>query len=71
MTEADYCRRKGWGVGTVLSGERHGHVDRIRITAIGERLVLAVHVECDGREVPHRGEGPWTLTLRKWKVLKQ
>jgi hypothetical protein len=59
-SSADYCRRKGWSVGTLLSG-RDDH-DRvvIQITAQGEEIVLAQVVWRAG-EVVREKEGIWSL----------
>ena len=66
-TNADYCRRRGWGPGTRLTGtEGVGteweHTDTITITAIGRDKIFAV---ADGRD---DREGNWTLECRDWQV---
>jgi len=84
LSAADLCRFRGWGPGTVLEGIERDHVtgevycaDRIRLTAIGEQLVLARGVE----RAPPRGdthgafelhddyESSWSLSAREWREV--
>lgn len=68
MTDAELCRRRGWTAGTRLVGE-DGHVETvIRITAVGERLVLAVVEESDGHPGDDR-EFLWSLHHRQWREV--
>lgn len=69
LSDAELCRRNGWGAGTLLAGDEGHGVTVIRITAVGEDNVLA-------REVCHAGkpagdlaarEAIWTLTCRDWR----
>lgn len=60
-TDAETCRLSGWRVGDVLGGEECGRVERIVLTAIGKRLILAQRVgHPDDRE-------NWTLSCRDWR----
>ena len=58
MTPADICRANEWGVGTVLQGDKFKS-PIIRITAIGEKKVLAVNVA-------DHFEGSWTFDSQEW-----
>lgn len=60
---AEICRRNGWAPGTVLEGDEGYGPTRIRITAVGERSILAVAE--NGRE------SNWTLAYRDWKEVPQ
>ena len=71
LSDAEICRRNGWGVGTLLAGDEGHGVTVIRITAVGDTCVLA-------REVCHAGkpasdiagrEMNWSLTIRDWRVV--
>ncbi len=47
MTSAEVCRRNEWGPGTFIVNEEYGDegvLDVVRITAVGERLVLGADV---------------------------
>jgi hypothetical protein len=65
---ADAARRNGWEVGTRLVGDEGYGPTVIRITAIGERSVLAVTESHNGKP-PKYGyhEGSWTFDCREWK----
>ena len=68
--DAETCRASGWGPGTVLVGDEGDGPDAIRLTAVGERSVLAVHVAArrDGAWRSGRGrECNWTLECRDWR----
>lgn len=69
QSDAGTCRINGWSVGTELCGKEYGRVDRIRITAIGESLVLARAVMRGNRIVNER-ECTWTLSCRRWAIAK-
>lgn len=63
-SSADKCRRNGWQVGDILEGDEGYGPDRIRITAIGERCVIARKV------FPHEGyETLWNLDWRDWEKV--
>lgn len=73
LSDAEICRRNGWGVGTLLAGDEGHGVTVIRITAVGDDCVLA-------REVCHAGkpasdiagrELNWSLTCRDWRVVAE
>ena len=59
-SDAEMCRRRGWKVGDIIEGDEGYGPERILITAIGERRLLA-------RSVDSKHEGAWTLTCRCWK----
>lgn len=59
---ADYVRRRGWEVGTVIEGDEGHGAMRIRITAVGQKSVLAMH-DRTGRE------NSWTFAHRDWRVV--
>jgi hypothetical protein len=67
---ADTCRRLGWTVGTRLIGDEGNGPTVIRITAIGERQILAV-VESYYNGMPSYGarEGNWHLDCRDWQPV--
>lgn len=65
---ADFVRRQGWKVGTIITGTEvyvngRTHVAAIEITAIGIGLVAAQTVHPTGERY---GECPWTLRYRNW-----
>jgi hypothetical protein len=65
MSAADICRTNDWKAGMRLTGTEHysdgdSHTCTIRITAVGEREVLAV---C---ETDDEHESMWSLNHRKW-----
>ena len=62
-TEAETCALNGWHVGTIIEGDEGYGPTRIRITAIGERIILARCVSCPGKVCR---ESSWTLTCREW-----
>lgn len=61
FTDAELCRRNGWGAGTYLVGDEGYGPTTIEITAVGERCILARTV------APRRAsETTWTLRNRDW-----
>jgi len=68
-SDADFCRERGWGPGTYLIGnEGHGPTI-IKITAVGERGILARQISHNGK--PSDGsESSWTLSCRYWRQAK-
>lgn len=60
-------RANGWKVGDYLEGDEGFGPTVIRITAIGEQLVLACAVSHNGIPTRWNIETNWTLTLRDWK----
>ena len=66
LTDAEVCRTNGWFVNTILEGDEGFGLTRIRITAIGERHVLARKLSHNGVETPSH-ETLWTVQLRDWK----
>lgn len=67
-SDADFCRRMGWGVGQYLVGDEGYGPTVIKLTAIGEDAILA-------RSITHRGdpqlgspdESTWMLNHRDWR----
>ncbi len=66
MTSADLCRIRGWTVGTVLIGDEGFGPSTIVITAIGERAVLAKHLN-----ETKLHESLWDLQFRDWKKVSE
>lgn len=68
-SEAGYCRKRGWDVGTRLEGEEicDGVKSKstIMITALGEKKILAKCYTKDGWDE----ERSWTLKQREWKKI--
>jgi hypothetical protein len=70
VTDAQRCRSNGWTVGTYLVGDEGYGPTIIKITAIGERRVLARMVSHNGKAGPRDGETTWMLRLRDWQVKR-
>ena len=81
-TERETCDLNGWGVGTVLRGHEQwrggGAWTTIRITAIGEQLLLARCLRHEYHDAASRlvhdkvcdhGESTWTLSAREWSAV--
>lgn len=68
MTDAQRCRRNGWGPGTLLAGDEGYGVTVIRITAVGEDGIMARAIEHDGKPI-ECSEGGWTLFCRRWRKV--
>ena len=67
-SDAAFCRRMGYGPGTRLAGDEGYGVTIIRLTAIGERCILAIRVLHNGK--PSDGfENTWTLASRDWRAV--
>ena len=62
-TSAGFCRRMGWGPGTLIAGSEGSRRDILTITAVGEDAVLGIVRD---RKPPR--EGLWTLHCRDWEV---
>jgi hypothetical protein len=71
INAAETCRQNGWIVGDVLEGDQGHGVSRIAITAIGDRLMLAVEIWRNGKPLPadELSEGSWSLNCRDWKKV--
>ena len=71
MNAAETCRQNGWVVGDVLEGDEGYGPSRIRITAIGARVMVAVETWRNGKPLPadELSEGPWSLECRDWKKV--
>lgn len=68
LNQADLCRANGWTVGTILEGDEGYGPYRIKITAIGETVILARRISCDGK--PYLGrETIWSLARCDWKKV--
>ena len=65
---ADICRERGWVVGTYLIGDGGFGPKVIKITAVGERAILAKSISENGKESEVH-EGIFHLTYRDWHVL--
>lgn len=65
-SEADFCRLRGWGVGTRLVGDEGYGPTIIEITAIGERKLVAKILAHAGRAV-RQHEASWVLWCRDWR----
>jgi hypothetical protein len=68
MSDADVCRKNGWGPGTYLQGDEGHGPEIILITAVGEASILAKLVYTKGKRIAWP-EGSWTLALRDWKQV--
>lgn len=65
---AAICREKGWCAGTCLVGDEGFGPSVIRITAIGEEVMLARQISQSGK--PYKGsEHSWCLDCRDWQPL--
>lgn len=76
MTDAERCRANGWIPGDTLEGcSTTGAWARIRLTAVGESIVLARQVERRFREHPWEPtrslECSWPLDTREWRKVEQ
>ena len=67
-TSADICRANGWTVGDILEGTDDVSTDRIRITAIGEVLVLARWQYAD---LPESADRLISLDFRDWRKVEK
>lgn len=59
------CRERGWTAGTCLEGDEGYGPTVIRITAVGERNILARGLTDKGKPVKW-WEGSWGLDCRDW-----
>lgn len=62
---AEVARALGWAAGTIVEGDEGFGMQRIRITALGERAMLAICVD-HGDGVGSDHEGLWVLDQRCW-----
>lgn len=69
MTSAEKCRVNGWGPGTLIVGDEGYGPTVIRITAVGDDSILARPISHNGKQLTSF-EGPWTLDLRDWKLVR-
>lgn len=70
FNSAETCRARGWGPGTRLIGDEGYGPTVIRITALGERRILAVAESHNGIPYGPWDEAPWTLEHRDWRVCE-
>ncbi len=68
LSNADLCRYYGWGPGTCLVGDEGYGPSVIRITAVGEKAILARRIKQNGEET-RDCEGFWTLDCRDWQPV--
>ena len=79
MNSADLCRRNGWKPGTVIEGYEQWldgkKWDRIAITAVGEKAILAKTIATKRPtkdwEVYLGSEQIWVLDTRDWRMVKE
>ena len=64
------CLAQGWGVGTLLAGDDGYGETVLRLTAMGESIVVARCVCLQGRRV-ERPEAAWSLQYRPWREVSQ
>lgn len=69
ISSAEICRRNGWGAGTLLAGDEGCGVTVIKITAVGDRRILAQGISHAGKRV-NWSESGWTLECRDWHVVE-
>ncbi len=72
VSDAERCRRNGWGPGTRLVGDEGYGPTVIEITAVGEHAILAKKIEQAGEPRLHpadQRENAWTLTCRDWREV--
>ena len=69
MNAADMCRTNGWVVGDSLEGDEGHGPTRIRITAIGETVILARPTHHNGNPLRETYESAWTLRYRDWRKV--
>ena len=65
-TSADICRANGWTVGDLLEGEDKVCRDRIRLTAIGEEIVIACW---QFEDLPESPERITRLDFHEWRKV--
>ena len=68
LASAEICRAQGWTVGTILEGWDLNNLDVLRITAIGEELVLGKWLYTDVSESTER---LISLNFRDWHKVGQ
>jgi len=69
MTDADLCRSRGWGPGTRLVGDEGFGPTMIKLTAVGEKRILAKILSHGGQQVD-ADESLWTLSCRVWREVE-
>ncbi len=70
QSDAEVYRKYGWRVGTRLVGDEGCGPTVIKLTAIGERNILAKTISHDGKKEWARPETSWTLSCRGWKIVR-
>jgi hypothetical protein len=66
LSPAGICRRRGWRAGTRIVGDEGYGPSVIRITAVGERRILAVTESRNGKPTNDPFEASWVLDCRDW-----
>ena len=66
---AEICREQGWGVGTFLIGDAGYGPTVIRITALGDTVMLAKIVSHGRMAVAYHEAQAWSLLLRDWRAV--
>lgn len=64
MNSAQMCRANGWGPGTLIAGDEGYGETVLRITAVGESMVLARMVQTGRQD----WEADWDLTEADWEA---
>jgi hypothetical protein len=65
-SDAEECRERGFNVGDRLIGDEGYGPTVIKLTAIGEKCLLAKQISSNGKPAP-LGENLWTLSCRDWE----
>ncbi len=63
---AEICHERGWGVGTLLTGNDGFGSMTIEITALGNQVMLARTVCHNGQPTAYGGDRSWRLSDRDW-----
>ena len=71
LSSAQLCRERGWTAGTLIEGDEGYGMTVIRITAVGERDILAVAVSHKGVAYPDPLETTWILQCRDWRTVER
>lgn len=63
---AEVCREHGWRAGTRLAGSDHLGATVIKITAVGQRVLLARTISQNHHPAAYGYERSWRLSDRDW-----
>lgn len=69
MASADLCRMNNWTPGTKLAGDEGFGVTIIRVTALGEKNILAERELSNGKTPAWRYESVQNLHDRDWRKV--